>query len=205
MVSRDNKLIVIHDDTIDRTSDGTGNAGQMDYSELLKYDFGSWLGDEFKGEHIPLFEDVAKLLKDKSLLVNIEIKPSLKSDIIEDEVIRICKKYDIVEQSVASSFNHFAMLRMKHKFPEMETAVLFNCGLVNPGKYAKEHTMADGIHPHYLALIPETIKSAREHGLKIRTWTMDDENLLKRYYNTGAVDAVITNDPLKLRKVLNTL
>ena len=202
-LTKDGHVVVIHDDEIDRTSDGKGIVEEMFFADLKKLDFGSWKDVKYKGESIPLLTDVCKFVKDNSLLLNIEIKPTLRSNEIEDKVIDICKSFNLVDQIVISSFNHYCLRNIKKKCSEIETAILYQSGIIKAGRYAKYTVKADGIHPHKYAITAEFIKSAALNGMKIRPWTVDEPELFKKLMHVKYITGIITNKPNIMRNTLN--
>ena len=204
-LTADGHVVVIHDDEVDRTSNGSGIVEKLNYSDIKKLDFGSWKSNDFKGEKIPDLTDVCKFIKDKNMLLNIEIKPTLRSAEIEAKVIDICKSYDIVEQVVVSSFNHYCLRSIKKQFKQIETAILYQSGIINAGSYANHTVKADGIHPHQYAIVAECVKSAVKNGMKIRPWTVDDAEIFKRIAGIKYITGVITNKPDVMRKVLSEM
>ncbi|MEX1377383.1 MAG: glycerophosphodiester phosphodiesterase [Eubacteriales bacterium] len=204
-LTADGHVVVIHDDEVDRTSNGTGIVERLNYSDIKAMDFGSWKSNEFKGEKIPDLVDVCKLIKDKNMLLNIEIKPTVRSSEIEAKVIDICKSFDIVEQVVISSFDHYCLRRIKKQFKQIETAILYQSGIINAGAYAKRTVKADGIHPHQYAIVAECVKSAVKNGMKIRPWTVDDVEIFKRIAKVKYITGVITNKPDVMRNTLDNM
>ncbi|MBN2880195.1 MAG: glycerophosphodiester phosphodiesterase [Clostridia bacterium] len=205
ILTKDGEVVVIHDDDVDRTSNGKGTVEQMYYSDIKALDFGSWKGSEFKGEKIPLLTDVCRLVKDKNMLLNIEIKPTVRSSEIEDKVISICKSMDLVDQVVISSFNHYCMRSIKKKFSKLETAILYQSGIMKAGRYARHTVKADGIHPHKYAVVAECVKSAALNGIKIRPWTVDSPAIFQKMAGIKYITGVITNRPDIMRKALNEI
>lgn len=195
-LSKDGKLVVIHDETLKRTTGVEGYVKQYTYEELKSFDNGSWFSDEFIGSSIPLLEDVIWLVKRKSLLLNIEIKgggyfyPG-----IEDEVVEAIKKFDLIDSVVVSSFNHYSLLEIKRLCSDVKTGVLYVAGLYEPWNYAKT-VLADAIHPNYITLAPEIIEGAKRNKYLINTYTVDDESSIRKLILAG-VDGIITNDVRK--------
>ena len=87
--TKDGKIVIFHDDFIDKKSNGIGTISDYTYNELLKFDFGSWFSEEFENEKIVLFEDFMKEVSSKDLILAIE----LKEEGIEKETLEIIKKY----------------------------------------------------------------------------------------------------------------
>lgn len=92
--TKDGKLILMHDDTIDRTTDGKGHVGNLLYDEIIQYDAGSWIGSEYAGEKIPLLSDVLQFAKEKNLRLILNVKEYG----LEQQVLAIINKYDMLEQ-----------------------------------------------------------------------------------------------------------
>ena len=203
ILTKDGELVVIHDDAIERTSNGSGIVEEMYYSDLKQLDFGSWKAPEFKGESIPLLSDVCKLIKDKNLLLNIEIKPTKKSKEIEEKVISTCKSFGIVENVVVSSFNHYCLRSIKKQCKKIETAILYKSGIIKASSYARRVVKADGIHPHKYAITKECIKNAAINRIKIRPWTVDEVDFLKKIADIKYISGIITNRPDLMRKTLD--
>uniref|UniRef100_UPI000CFADCED glycerophosphodiester phosphodiesterase n=1 Tax=Cronobacter sakazakii TaxID=28141 RepID=UPI000CFADCED len=79
-LTRDGQIFLLHDDTLERTSNGWGVAGELNWDELLKVDAGSWFSGAFKGEKLALLSDVAQRCREHRMMANIEIKPTTGTD-----------------------------------------------------------------------------------------------------------------------------
>jgi len=202
--SRDGKLVVCHDETIDRTTTGKGTIKDQDYNELSSIDAGKWFGSEYSGERMPLLEEVLVLLKPTTLLLNIE----LKTDYyfypgIEEQTLSLVHRYGMEEQVIFSSFNHYTVVELKKRAPQVKGGILYSCHLVKPHIYAKG-LLVDALHPPMHLATPEIIQDAHTAGLSVHAWfsrEQFEEKLARIYLNSG-VDMLITNYPqeyLKLR------
>lgn len=108
--SKDGHLIVCHDERVDRTTNGQGYIKDLILKEIKSLDAGSWFSKEFSGEKIPLLEEVLEFVKDKDILLNIELKNGpIFYDGIEDELIRLVRVFNLVENTIISSFNHYSL------------------------------------------------------------------------------------------------
>ncbi|ODS34489.1 MAG: glycerophosphodiester phosphodiesterase [Candidatus Scalindua rubra] len=92
--TKDDKLILMHDDTIDRTTDGKGYVNKLFYDEIKQYDAGAWKGEEFVGEKAPLLSDVLQFAKEK----NIKIILNVKENGIEQKILSFIREYDMINQ-----------------------------------------------------------------------------------------------------------
>src|SRR5690554_7959632 len=95
-ITKDGEVVVIHDDTVDRTTDGTGRVEDYTYEELLKFDAGSWFGEEFKGERLPTLADVCEIVKGTDLIFNVELKAGVNFQALTEKVSDLINKYDLV-------------------------------------------------------------------------------------------------------------
>jgi HEAT repeat protein/glycerophosphoryl diester phosphodiesterase len=92
--TKDGELILMHDATIDRTTDGKGYVGKLLYDEIKQYDAGAWKGKEFDGEEVPLLSDVLQFAKEK----NIKIILNVKEHGIEQQVMSLIEEFGIISQ-----------------------------------------------------------------------------------------------------------
>ena len=198
--TKDRQLVVIHDERIDRTSDGTGWVADMTLEELRKYNYNK-AHPEFSHCNIPTLEDVFKLLKPTGLFINIELKTGMNFyPGIELETIELVEKYDLQSRVIYSSFNHESIKKVKELRPEAKCGFLYSNGIADAASYAARYHV-EALHPTiYNMKYPGFVESCREKGIKIHTWTVNSEREIEQMRQYG-VDAVITNFPKRARKV----
>ena len=195
-MTRDGELVVIHDETLDRTSSGSGYLFQRSYAEIKSIDAGSWFSTEFAGESIPRLNDVLDLMQGSQRTLNIELKTGMVLyDGIEQQLVSLLSCYSGIDV-VISSFNHYSLRTLKSLAPELAIGALYMEGLVEPWLYAKRLN-AYSLHPLYLNIIPELLTGCRNAGIALFPWTVDKPEDMKRML-LAKVDAVITNDPMTL-------
>ncbi|MGQ4832407.1 MAG: glycerophosphodiester phosphodiesterase [Candidatus Asgardarchaeia archaeon] len=180
-LTKDRKVVVIHDDTIDRTSNGSGAVRDYTLDELKQFDFG-------EGEKIPTLEEVFELIKG-NVLVNVEIK---EMDMAK-EVVEIIEKYNMADKVLISSFLHPVLLDVKRLNPTIKTGILFTCRPVSVTNLARD-ARAEFVHPFYDTLDKQLIDEAHKNGLEVNVWTVDDEELMQKFIDWG-VDGIITDVP----------
>lgn len=200
--TRDRKLVVIHDERIDRTSDGTGLVGAMTLEELRKYNYNK-THPEFQHCDIPTLEDVFKLLKPTELRINIELKTGINFyPGIELAVIELVERYGLENRVIYSSFNHESIKRVKGLRPGAECGFLYSSGIADAASYAASHHV-EALHPAAFNMkYPGFVEACKEKGIKIHTWTVNSVNEIEQMRQYG-VEAVITNFPERARKVYN--
>lgn len=190
-LTKDGEIVVIHDDTLDRTTNGTGLVSTYTMSELKAFDAGAWFSPEFAGEQIPTLRRVLDLTKGTDTLLNIEIKTGLGFEQLNEKLIPLLDKYDCLERTIISSFNHYALAHLISLKPQARTAILYSAGLVNPWVYAKS-IGATALHPYHRTVIPEIVTAAQQNGMMVNVWTVDKEEDVERM-KVCRVDSVITN------------
>lgn len=193
-LSKDNKIIVCHDFTIDRTTNGTGFIKNMTLAQLQSYDYGSWFSEEFEGEKVPLLSDVLELIKDTDVILNIEIKagstyyPNMEK-ILLDQVI----SYDLLHNIIISSFDHYALYECKKINKDVKTAILYGSNLYQPWEYAKA-IHADALHPNYITVSDHLVDNCKKNNLLLNPYTVDSHDIAKKF-NHMDVSGLITNYP----------
>jgi len=194
-LTKDNHIVVIHDGNVDRTSNGSGIIADMTLKELRQLDFGSWFSEEFGGEKIPTLEEVLDLLKGWNGLLNIELKmvrPGLYEG-LEKKVIDMVKSYNMLENTIISSFNHYSLANVKKIESNMKIGLLYSAGIYEPWNYAASLN-ADAIHPNYISIVPEIVESCHAHNIQVNPYTVNNpEHIL--YMLKAKVDGIITNVP----------
>lgn len=194
-LSRDGQVVVIHDDTVDRTGNGSGAVHDMLLDDLRALDVA--MGRQgYAGARIHILEEVYRLLAPTALMVNVEIKEYVYQDgfPIIPKVLELEEQYQLAGRVFYSSFNHYILREMKQRHPQVPTAVLYSAGMVDAWEYARR-VPSDAIHPHVLALQdPALVLQCHANGIAVRPWTVDRPDVLEQMFAAG-VDTVITNRP----------
>ena len=200
-LTKDHVLVVCHDANIRRTSDGKGRVQDMTLEELKSYDFGSWFDPEFAGEKIPTLEEALRFLQDEDILLNIEIKNGPRLDEgIEEEVVRLVKKYDFRDNVLITAFNHLSLLEVHKLDPELKIAFILHTNLIDPFHYIEHSGIKPyTIHPNYQYITQEMVDEAHRRGIKVLAATVDDKAFGDRFKEMG-IDYLLTN---KTRRFLN--
>jgi len=193
-LSRDGTPVVIHDETVNRTSDGNGWVRDMTLAELQRLDVGKWFGAEFAGERIPTLEAAVGLFRGGALRVNIELKTDrVAYPGLARAVTDLVKRSGMQRQALLSSFNHRTLLEARAMAPELEYAVLSSDQMLEPWDYVRRYGF-QAYHPRALAVDEELVRRCHEAGAKVRPWVVDDAQAGARLAALG-VDGLITNHP----------
>jgi len=193
-LTRDREVVVIHDETVDRTSNGQGCVKDFTLSELKKLNFNKRGITEPLFMEIPTLSEVFKLLEPTKLKINIELKTGVVYyEDIEAEALKIAMKCGMICRLVWSSFNHYSVQKLKLLAPEAETALLCAGGILVTGEQCAK-TGASALHPYIRQLeYPGLVDECHKHGVKVRAWTVNDLEDFKLAQSLG-VDGVCTNN-----------
>lgn len=227
----DEELVVIHDDTLKRTSNAAAvfpkkmpwNVRLFTLEELKTLDYGSWFitedpfgtikngavtvedQEEMKAIQIPTLEEALIFTKSNHWRVNIEIKDLSGTPgdaLVVEKVIALVEKLDMVPDVIISSFNHEYLSRCKKINPEIATGVLVNQQVDDPISLVKDLN-AQAYNPGINKIGDlSKIQSIRDAGIDVYVWTVNDEATMRKLIKAG-VSGIFTDDPEFLRKVLS--
>jgi glycerophosphoryl diester phosphodiesterase len=197
-LSKDRKVVVIHDDTLNRTTSGFGPVHLAMLEELKLLDAGSWFDSRFAGESLPTLEEVL-ILTGGEILINVEIKSSawesgFPEDAIERQVVDLIIRHDLLNSTLVSSF-HAGFLENIGKFPlHPEIAFITDRKVPQNVLDVCEQLGVFSWHPHHETLEQRHIEKAHARGILIFPYTVNSVEEMRMLVNAGA-DGVITDDP----------
>jgi len=201
-LTADERVVVIHDETLERTTDGSGNVGDHSFDEIRSLDAGSWFAPQFAGEKVPTLGEVLDTAKGR-ILLNVEIKSEAVDRGISDKVAAAINERGMNDQVVVSSFSPTALEQMHTVAPKIRTAVLYNPEFQR-GEDPVEivHSLgASAFNIRGSRLKAKMLRSCREHGIPVAVYTVDKPKKMKRWVKKG-IDAIFTNHPDRLLEVL---
>ena len=165
--TRDENLVVIHDRTVDRTTNGTGEVNEMTLAEIRRLDAGSWFDPRFAGEKVPTLEEVFKLIRERQrTLVTIALNMKVISPGIEKRIVRLVEKYELFDQLFAFGQSSDSSRRFKEANPKLRTTVYLNDSESDQFTAALRDPLADCL---WVRFIPSTeaMEQARELGKQV--------------------------------------
>lgn len=195
--TRDGKIVIFHDEYIDKKSNGTGQIEDYTYNELLKLDFGSWFDNKYKGERITLFEDFAKDFLNKDLTFAIEIK--VKG--IEKETLEIIKKYATHDNIYITSFSYNILKNIREIDNTIKIGWLIKEEINENNLEQLLKIKGNQICPKATLVTKESISMAKQYGIGVRLWKVSDEDIMKKVYKLD-IEGMTVNFPDKLNKLL---
>ncbi len=198
--TKDMQLVVIHDETINRTSDGTGYVAEFTLKELRKFNYNR-THPEFSHTDIPTLKEVLELFAPTEMTVNIELKTGVRFyPGIEEAVVKVVQECGMQGRVIYSSFNHASVLRVREYDPDARLGFLYSDGTLNMPNYAKAQGMY-ALHPAFYNMkYPGFPEQCRENGIRLHVWTVNDEAAMEEMEQLGA-DSIITNYPDIAREV----
>ena len=196
--------VVIHNETVDKTTEGTGAVADKSLAEIKELDAGSWFDEKFRGATVPTLDEVFELVGEK-VAVNVEIKgESLSADGLERVVVESIRRHGMTNRVMVSSFNPCRLWRVRSLAPELRTALIFSpySSLYLRKAWFAPILKVGGLHAFHSMVNERFVNRAHRRGLWVYAWTVDEPEMMLKLIRAG-VDGVVTNDPGLLRDVIS--
>jgi glycerophosphoryl diester phosphodiesterase len=205
-LSADGHVVVIHDQSVDRTTPSKGLVREYIMADLHKMDAGSHFDIAFMGEPIPTLEEVFKAVGQLTY-INVELTNySSPFDDLPEKVAELVKQNKLNQRVLFSSFNFVALSRIHRLLPEVPTGLLTPPGWKGvlmralPGQLLSYRCL----HPELGDVTPQLVQAVHQKGRKVFTYTANKEEDIRRMFHFG-VDGIFTDDPVLARGVLEKL
>lgn len=207
--TRDGAVVVLHDETLERTTSGEGYVFEQALDDLRTLEAGSWFNRahperaraEYLSQPIPTLAEVLALVAPHAVRLYVEIKVSERTPSgFEERVLEAVREHDIENRTVVLSFDPNTLRRVRQLAPAVATGVLFRELPADPIFLART-IGSTGIAPRVDRVTRELVEAAHRAGLVVATWTADTPELLRRLIAMG-VDGIVTNVPEVLLRVL---
>ena len=198
VLSRDRKLVVIHDATLERTTNGKGAVSDYTLEQLKQLDAGGWFHPRFAGEQLPELSEVLDLA-DGQVFINIEIKPHAYElhhplDAVERQIIALIRRRRIADRVLISSFD-LSLLRHIATIDRAPAQGLISRNPANK-QTLEEYKQLNVVswHPNHQILTPEQVKMMHAFDIRVFPYNADTSEEIARVLEMG-VDGVISSDP----------
>lgn len=201
-LSKDGEIVVIHDEKIDRTSDGKGLVRDYTLKRLRAFNYNRTRPEHFRAQ-IPTLREVLLYIRDKTnMTVNIELKTGVFFyPGIEEKTVELVRELGMEESIIYSSFNHYSIRQIRQIDPKAKVGLLYEDGFIDVPKYASELGV-NALHPIWRNLqYPGYLEDCRRYHLDLNVWTVNREDLMWKMCEAG-VHAIITNYPDKAVRVV---
>ncbi len=196
-MTKDKVVVVMHDSSVDRTTNGSGNISDMTLEEIKKLDAGSWKGAAFENEPVPTLEDVFAAIGSK-VKINVEMTnyEGTFTNELAIAVAALIRKYSLENSIIISSFRFNNLVAMKDLIPNIPCGLLAHKGI--SGFYSRNflvHSLyVDALHPHLNDTTAHLLKREHQCGRKVRVWTVDNGSDILDLDRMGT-DGIYTNNP----------
>lgn len=204
-LTRDGVPIVLHDETVDRTTGAHGPIAGMTLAEVKRLDAGSWFDPRFRGERIPTLAEALRTVGKRGI-VNIELKMLYKRiKGLEAAVLAVVEDSGSTDRTLFSSFNPLALKEMAALNPRLARGLLYapNLPVYLRRGWLRPLARATALHPRHTMVDARLVRWAHGKGYAVNTWTVDFPPEMKRLADLG-VDMIMTNKPDVLKQVLET-
>jgi glycerophosphoryl diester phosphodiesterase len=204
MLTHDGVPVVIHDRTVDRTTNGQGRIDDMTLDQIRALDAGEKFSPEFHGERIPTLEQVFQRYAGK-LLINVEMKNyHAPLDALPRVVLELVGRLHNQDSLIFSSFNPINLTRIRKLLPEAKVALLVenSAGGRLLASRAFAFTSPHFINPHTSYLTSEYIHGEHARGRRVNVWTVNDLHAASNYRDWG-IDGMIGDDPKGLLAIIH--
>nr|WP_285860339.1 glycerophosphodiester phosphodiesterase [Brevibacillus sp. MER 51] len=203
-LSSDNKLVVIHDHNLERTTNGSGLVRHYTLRELRQLRADKDSSMRVPKAHIPTLQEVFQSFVDTPLRFIIEMKNFfLDQPHLEELVIEQIRRYQLTERTIISTFNFDSLLRIKQLDATQTTGLLYVGPLAKPWEVASRYR-ADQLHVPYDQLTEDLVKQAKQRHFEVLSWTVNTGPQIQRAVDCG-VDGLITNYPKRARNLIRNL
>ncbi len=207
-LSQDGMVVVMHDTSVDRTTDGSGFIRDLSWKKIKTFDAGVWFGPDYAQEGIPSLPDVIhrfrqrKTTKKHLIGFVIELKTVRGSGgSLADAVVAVLAREDFVDRCLVISFDAVALQEVRAAHKTLPTGLLFNED-TEEGRVAQAKIIgAQSIFPRKTWVTSRGVTAAHKAGLSVGVWTCNTQNEMKRIVTCG-VDAIATNYPDRLRALI---
>jgi glycerophosphoryl diester phosphodiesterase len=201
-LTKDGQVIVVHDPTVDRTTNGSGTVATLPFPAVRDLDAGAWFSEQFRGEKIPTLDEVFETVG-KRLYMNVELTNySTPNDALVPKVVDLVKRHGVEGRVLFSSFFARNLRKARQLLPEVPRGLLTLSGLLGiwgrtfgwRGSYA-------ALHPYWTDVNVGLVERVHAAGKLLNVWTVNAEADMQRMFSLG-VDGLITDDPALALRLL---
>ena len=203
-LTKDGEMVVIHDEWIDRTCEGTGWVKDYTLEELRRFNFNKTC-PKYEHADIPTLRQVYELVKPTSLTINVELKTGIVFyPDLEKRVLELTKEFGMEDRVLYSSFNHRSCVKLHELEPEAYVGFLCMDGPIDMAAYVSKFG-GNAIHPAlYNLQYPDYMKDAIAYGLDVNSWTINEPEHMMMACKLG-INAIITNHPDRAKEIIASM
>jgi glycerophosphoryl diester phosphodiesterase len=202
-LSADGHVVVIHDETVDRTTDGRGKVSKLSLAALRELDAGGFFSEQYRDESIPTLDEVFTAVGNRGL-INIELTNYFTpGDCLVEQVVALVRRHQLEEKVIFSSFLPFILRQAAILVPEIPRGLLAWAGW--KGAWARSFGFAFGVyealHPYWSDVTPQQVYRVHRLKRRVHVWTVNKKEDMSRLLDWG-VDGIFTDDPAAICSAL---
>ncbi|RDW66563.1 hypothetical protein BP6252_10198 [Coleophoma cylindrospora] len=215
-LTSDGELVLIHDATVDRTTDGYGLVCNMTYWEMTELDAGGWFDAKFAGERIPRLRDALLLARELGIIYQLELKIYDRNDEIFPKLKALIDELDCADLLQFSSFDFVQLRALKQVIPDVPTVGLSHSRLIDPAALARDANV-DAINLEIEHFPSGEAYQLHEGGCavfllvprpeeleKLKSYGMDVETRVVSWIREGLLDQIISDDVAQVARIMST-
>jgi glycerophosphoryl diester phosphodiesterase len=203
-LSADGVPVVIHDHTVDATTNGKGEVRNMTVHQLKQLDAGSWFSSAFAKETIPTLTEVLTTLPRENFLINVEIKATRQHRLqLVQATLAAIETTQSSERVIISSFDPFILRLVARSNAQIPIGYLHYPSIPFWIPWFMSGVRHEAIHPYYKQVNKQYVQQYTERGYKIHTWTVNDVEVARELTALG-VGAIITDYPERIREAIQS-
>ena len=200
-MTQDERLVVFHDERLERTTDAVGRLANVRYSQIAHLDAGAWFDDRLRGEQILLLSQALKLIPGR-VGVNLELKTT------KNYIAMLHRLALLLKRQRAQAHRQVLLSSFDSKLINYALLAGYNRALIcrNDPELSLRKAMHIGCsawHPAYELVTPRLVAEAHSIGLRVNAWTVDKVEIARRLIRWG-IDGLFTNNPARLRHLISS-
>ncbi|PXV93703.1 glycerophosphoryl diester phosphodiesterase [Lachnotalea glycerini] len=200
-LTKDGKVIVIHDEKLNRVTNGKGFVKNYTLQELKKLHCKNVFTEE-QNITLPTLDEVFELIEPTDLTINIELKTGVfQYPGIEEKAFQTVKKWNMQDRVIYSSFYHPSILIIKEMDSQARVGLLYSDGFLDVAEYANRLGIKALHPPIWRAIDKNFVKQCKDYGIALHVWYADEEEHMK-YLVDNKIEAIITNYPDRARNII---
>ncbi len=196
--TKDGEYVVIHDESLKRTTDVDKKVGEVTLEYIESLDAGSNFSEEYAGEKIPTLREVLEYCKEEDMPLNVELKPANtdREDYVQG-IINLLEEYDYLKHCVVACSDYGTLKKVKEINPDIKTVYIMYVAYGDIG----DMEYADIFSIQHSFITMRLVRNVHKYGKKIYAWTVDRENLISDLLLLD-VDVIVTNNPYKTKDII---
>lgn len=199
-MTKDNEIVIIHDEKVDRTTDGYGYVKDYTLKDIRTLNAAKKFPYLTK-QPIPSLVEFLDWMKDTKIICNIELKNNkISYEGMLEKTIHLIRYYGLEDRIIFSSFNHYSLVKSYRVAPEIETAPLLSDGIYQPWIYANA-ICSKGFHPNYRRINKQMIQDSQSNHIKVRAYTVNRPKSISELLHIG-ISGIITDEPQLAKELL---